>query len=147
MKKLLLILLCLPMIFSCGEDKKVTAEKQKKAFIENCEQKSAKANGPLANVEGVYVKPNQSIIDYCKCCADEIFDNSSFSVQEMQKMDEATLSKLREKWKLKCKELLPIYQIKPDWSKTKVFVDSLIRLSTDTIPLLNPDDFDQVIKE
>ena len=73
MKKLLLILLCVPLIFSCG---KITKEEVKRGIIKGCVEAADKTS----EFHNIY---KSKIKEYCECYANELIENSGFSVEEI----------------------------------------------------------------
>ena len=78
MKKVLLISLCIPLLFSC----ETTPEEAKKDMIKGCVAE--------ANINPGYIGISKDKIQkYCECAADEVVDNSGFSVKELEEMKES----------------------------------------------------------
>ena len=75
MKKILLILLCVPLLFSC----ETTPEEAKEEISESCVKEAEK--------DKAYISISKDKIQkYCDCAADELVDNSGFSVKELEGM-------------------------------------------------------------
>ena len=95
MKKLLLISLCIALAFSCTP----TPEQGKKEVIKSCVE--------AANNMPEYIGISKSKIQkYCECYADEVIDNSGFSIKEMEEMTLSEIENMASEAALNCVDIL-----------------------------------------
>ena len=83
-------------MFSCGETK---PEEAKKDIIKGCTEGAA---GHPA-YEDI---PKSKIKKYCECAASELIDNSGFSIEEIEKMNESQRQTHMVKAALDCVDIL-----------------------------------------
>ena len=98
MKKILLVLLCVPLMFSsCKKDKKSDI---KSKFMSSCMSDST---------------PNISKADqkaYCECVLESIFEKSGRSIDDLEKMGEAKVKAIAIGYAFDC-----LHLIQPDFNK------------------------------